>query len=63
MEYTAMVYRKGRNTGFVANCIVKNLIGFGKTEEDAINNLKESIEKITKMDASIKPMYGLSLAK
>lgn len=64
IEYPAMIYRTNRNKMFVANCMVKNLIGFGKTEEAAINNLKESLQNITeqiieKSEISITPMYGL----
>lgn len=61
IEYTAMIYKQGRNRGFIANCLVKNLMGFGKTEQDAIKNLKDCIEKITKMDANIKPLHNFSL--
>lgn len=59
MEYPAMIYKNGRNRGFVANCVVNNLVGFGKTEEDAINNLKQSLQSLTKLcDINVKPLHG-----
>ena len=63
IEYPAMIYKNTRTPGYVANCIVKNIIGFGKTEEDALNNLKESLESITeKCNVVVTPMYGFSIA-
>lgn len=63
-EFPAMVYKNNRSKTFVANCIVKNIIGFGKTEEDALNNLKDSIQNaLHTCDVTIKPMYGLSIAQ
>lgn len=63
-EFPAMVYKNNRGKTFVANCMVKNIIGFGKTEEDALNNLKDSIQNLTKScDVIIRPMYGLSIAQ
>lgn len=64
VEYPAMVYKTNRNRTYVANCIIKNLIGFGKTEEDALNNLKESIQTITETaEIIVKPVYGFSIAQ
>lgn len=64
IEYPVMVYKSTRNNVYVANCIIKNLIGFGKTELDAIENLKNSLENISKgSKVKIKPLYGLSLAQ
>lgn len=60
MEYPAMIYRTNRNRTYVANCIVKNLIGFGRTEEDAINNLKVSLQDLSKIsEIIVKPMYSI----
>lgn len=60
VEYPAMIYKNGRSRTYVANCIVKNLVGFGKTEADALNNLKESLQNFTKTaEISVKPIYGL----
>ncbi|HNW25777.1 MAG TPA: hypothetical protein PLG15_06950 [Candidatus Gastranaerophilaceae bacterium] len=63
VEYPAMIYKNSRNNNFNANCIVKNVIGFGKTEEEALNNLKASLQKDTNIEIIIKPMYGLSIAQ
>lgn len=60
IEYPAMIYKNGR-TGYIANCIVKNLIGFGKTEEAALSNLKDSIQNLTHNEVCVKPMHGLSI--
>ena len=61
-EYPAMIYKSNRNNVFVANCLVKNLVGFGKTETDALNNLKESLENLGgKTEITLKPMYGLQI--
>lgn len=64
IEYPAMIYKVNRNRGYVANCIVKNLIGFGKTEEAAIDNLKESLQNIDKKnEIAVKPVYGFLMAQ
>jgi predicted RNase H-like HicB family nuclease len=63
-EYPAMIYKTNRNRTFMANCIVKNLVGFGKTEEEALNNLKKSLcHHAETCDISVKPVYGISLAQ
>lgn len=61
-EYIALIYKNSRTKGFIANCMMKNLLGFGKTEEEAIYNLKISLEKFGSVEVEIKPMYKLSLA-
>jgi len=64
IEYPAMIYKSHRNNVYVANCMVKNLVGFGKTESDALNNLKESLENIgDKSEVVLRPMYGLQIAQ
>lgn len=63
VEYPAMIYKNGRNKIYTANCISKNVIGFGKTEEDALNNLKSSLQDLTKNEICIKPIYGISLTR
>lgn len=63
IEYPALIYKTNRNRNYVASCIAKNLIGFGKTEEDALNNLKESIHfSGEKGEVILKPIYGFLLA-
>lgn len=63
VEYPAMVYKSNRNNIFNANCIVKNVIGFGKTEEEALNNLRDSLKSDDNIEIVIKPMYRLSIAQ
>lgn len=63
IEYPAMIYKTNRNRGYVANCMTKNLIGFGKTEEDALANLKESLQTTTKNEICLRPIYGISIAR
>lgn len=64
IEYPAMIYKNERSKVFIANCIVKNIIGFGKTEQDALNNLKESLKtNDSKEEVVITPMYGFQIAQ
>lgn len=59
IEYPAMIYRSNRNRVYMANCISKNITGFGKTEEDALKNLKESLQNVFVTDEiSVKPVHG-----
>ena len=62
-EYQAMIYRNNRNRTFIANCLMKNLMGYGKTEEDAIENLRKSLQATTgEFEINIKSLYKLPLA-
>lgn len=64
VEYPAMIYKTNRNRTYVANCITKNLIGFGKTEEEALSNLKVSLQNLTDtVDVSLRPVYGFSMVQ
>jgi len=64
IEYPAMIYKSPRNNVYIANCFIKNLVGFGKTETAALNNLKESLENISdKCEVVLKPMYGFKIAQ
>lgn len=64
VEYSATIYKSNRNRVFVANCIAKNIVGFGRTEEDAINNLKDSLKHSTdECEIVINPVYGLLIAQ
>ncbi len=60
VEYHALIYKNQRSNTYMANCIVKNLFGFGKTEAEALSNLKDAI-KVNQgaNEISLKPMYGL----
>lgn len=64
IEYPAMIYKTGRSNTYIANCMVKNLIGFGQSEDAAIKNLKDSLLSLAEeVDISITPIYGLSMAQ
>lgn len=63
-EYPAMIYRVNRNRSYIANCTINNIVGFGKTEADAINNLKESLKSFDKQsEICITPIYNFLIAK
>jgi predicted RNase H-like HicB family nuclease len=60
IEYPALIYKNRKNNAYIANCIMFNLIGFGKTENQAIANLEQSMNDILKdYDITIKPMYEI----
>lgn len=64
IEYPAMIYKNARNNVYIANCIIKNLIGFGKTELAAIENLETSLKNMSKdKNIRVKPLYGFSIAR
>lgn len=56
--YPALIYKSQKNNVFVANCIIKKLVGYGRSEKDAISNL-EKILNTTNSDypIKIKPVY------
>lgn len=60
-----MIYKSNRSNTFIANCIMKNLMGFGKTEADALKNLEASIINScpTNENIVVKPMYKLLKAQ
>ena len=63
VEYPALIYKNDRNNVFVANCFVKNLVGMGKTETEAIDNLEKSLTAIqSEYLVKIKPMYELKMS-
>lgn len=63
-EYTAMIFKNTRSNTFIANCFMNNVLSFGKTEEEAITNLKDTIQGLTKtLDVTIKPLHKLPLSK
>lgn len=60
VEYPALIYKSAKNNGFVANCIIKKLIGFGRTEKDAISNLESMLNSMNdEYFVKVKPMYNL----
>ena len=61
IEYPALIY-KGKNNTYIANCITKKIVSYGKSEQTALKNLEnilsvESNEFLIK----VKPMYGIQL--
>ncbi|MBS4760538.1 MAG: hypothetical protein KHX03_07570 [Clostridium sp.] len=58
IEYPALVYKSNKNNVFIANCIIKNLIGYGQTEEDALVNLEKVLKKVSsEYPVKVKPVY------
>lgn len=56
IEYPAFIYKK--NNAFVANCILLNLVAFGKTEQEAVNSLQNTMQEVlTEFNIQIKPIY------
>lgn len=64
MEYPTMVYKNNRNNNYIANCMTTNICGFGKTEEDAVDNLRATLCNTTNsFDVKIKRIYNLTMSK
>lgn len=56
IEYPAFVYKK--HNSYIANCVLLNLVSFGKSEQEAINSLQNTMqEMLTDFDIQIKPVY------
>ena len=56
--YPALIYKSKNNNIFVANCIIKKIVGYGKTELDAIRNLEILMNKTSlDYDIKVKPVY------
>ena len=63
VEYPALIYKNNKNNLFIANCFVKNLVGMGKTENEAMENLEKSLSKIqNEYVVKIKPMYEIKMS-
>ena len=59
-EYPAWIYKNNKSNLFIANCYIKNIIGMGRTEDEAISNLQNSLNVIEHNEkVKIKPMYEL----
>lgn len=64
IEYPALVYQGNRNNVFIANCIMKNLVGYGHSQEDAIENLERALNGLNaEYIAKVKPINGLQLCQ
>jgi len=60
IEYSALIYKNQKSNVYMANCFTKNLSGFGKTEEEALKNLKSTIQITHKQnEICLRPIYGL----
>ncbi len=58
IQYPALVYKNNKSNVFVANCIIKNLIGYGHSEEAAIANLQDVLNRLhNDYPVRIKPVY------
>ncbi len=60
IEYPALIYTTKRHSRdmYVANCIIKKLVGYGRTEKDAVSNLEAVLNKLsTEYAVKVKPVY------
>lgn len=57
--YPALIYKSKKNNIFVANCIIKKLIGYGHSEYDAVKNLEYVLNgQSSDYPVKIKPVYS-----
>ncbi len=62
IEYPALIYKNSKSHVFVANCIIKKIIGFGKTESEAIDNLQALLNNTSdEYFVKVKPLYQLAV--
>ena len=55
--YPALVYKNKNKNVFVANCIIKKLVGFGQTEYDAVLNLENILNNTNpEFPVKVKPV-------
>ncbi len=58
IEYPALVYKNEHKNIFIANCIIKKLIGYGQTEKAALINLEKILKNInSEYEIKVKPVY------
>ena len=58
IQYPALIYKIKSNKIFVANCIIKKLVGYGKTEKAAILNLESVLNSLNnEYPVTVKPVY------
>ncbi len=56
--YPALIYKNNKTNVFVANCLIKNFIGYGQSEEAAITNLENILNRSSNdYPVKIKPVY------
>lgn len=64
IEYPVLIYRDNRGYGFLANCFIKNIIAFGKTELQAIKNIETTLKELTEdYYVRVKPIYKLDFCE
>ncbi len=57
LEYPALVYKSKNNT-YIANCIIKKMVGYGKSEYIAVKNLENILNRNkTDFAVKVKPVY------
>lgn len=58
IQYPALIYKSNRSNIFVANCIIKKLVGYGSSEKAAILNLEQILNKnVSDYPVRVKPVY------
>lgn len=58
IQYPALIYKIKSNKIYVANCIIKNLVGYGNTEKAAISNLEAVLNRLNnEYPITVKPVY------
>lgn len=57
--YPALIYKNKKSNVFVANCIIKKLIGYGRTEYDAVKNLENILNsRNPDYPVRVKPVHN-----
>ncbi|MDD3236721.1 MAG: hypothetical protein PHV37_01320 [Candidatus Gastranaerophilales bacterium] len=60
IEYPAVIYQGLRNHVYIANCFIKNLVAYGHSAAEAIENLEKTLEEMHQdYIVKVKPMNGL----
>lgn len=58
IQYPALIYKSKGNKVFVANCIIKKLVGYGCSEKEAISNLETVLNRNSnEYPVTVKPVY------
>lgn len=58
IQYPALIYKSKGNKVFVANCIIKKLVGYGNSEKAAISNLEAVLNRHNnEYPITVKPVY------
>lgn len=58
IQYPALIYKTKGNNIFVANCIIKKLVGYGNTEKAAITHLESVLNRHSnEYPVKVKPVY------